>query len=304
VDIGMVGLGRMGANMTQRLLQGGHRVVAVDLNREAVALAEAAGAVAAESLEDLASKLQPRRAIWLMVPAGAPVEVALDELKELAQPGDVVIDGGNSNYHDSMRRAAMLAERGIEYLDVGTSGGIWGLKEGYCLMAGGSAEAFAHVEPALRTLAPEGGYAHVGPSGAGHFVKMIHNGIEYGLMAAYGEGLELLAGSRFDIDLPQVVRLWNHGSVVRSWLLELAQRAFERDPRLQSVPAWVDDSGEGRWTVQEAMDQDVPLPIITLSLMRRFASRQESSFSARVQAALRNEFGGHAFHPADAQTSE
>jgi 6-phosphogluconate dehydrogenase len=294
MDIGMVGLGRMGANMTQRLIGGGHRVVVSDLNDDAVAASAKSGAVAASSLADLVAKLTPRRAIWIMVPSGAPVQSTIDTLAPLLSKGDVIIDGGNSNYHDSIARGEALAARGIEFVDAGTSGGIWGLKEGFCLMAGGSADAFAFIEPALKTLAPADGYAHVGPSGAGHFTKMVHNGIEYGLMAAYGEGFELLAGSQFDIDLPRVAALWNHGSVVRSWLLELAQRAFERDPRLESIRGYVEDSGEGRWTVLEALDQNVPLPIITLSLMRRFASRQPESFSAKVQAALRNEFGGHA----------
>jgi 6-phosphogluconate dehydrogenase len=294
MDIGIVGLGRMGANMTQRLIGGGHRVVVSDLNDDAVAASAKSGAVAASSLADLIAKLTPRRAIWIMVPSGAPVQSTIDTLAPLLSKGDVIIDGGNSNYHDSIARGEALAARGIEFVDAGTSGGIWGLKEGFCLMAGGSADAFAFIEPALKTLAPADGYAHVGPSGAGHFTKMVHNGIEYGLMAAYGEGFELLAGSQFDIDLPRVAALWNHGSVVRSWLLELAQRAFERDPRLESIRGYVEDSGEGRWTVLEALDQNVPLPIITLSLMRRFASRQPESFSAKVQAALRNEFGGHA----------
>jgi 6-phosphogluconate dehydrogenase len=235
-----------------------------------------------------------------MVPSGASVQSTIEALAPLLSRDDVIIDGGNSNYHDSMRRAEELAMRGIEFVDAGTSGGIWGLKEGFCLMVGGSTDAFAFIEPALKTLAPAGGYARVGPSGAGHFTKMVHNGIEYGLMAAYGEGFELLAGSQFDIDLPRVAALWNHGSVVRSWLLELAQRAFERDPRLESIGGYVEDSGEGRWMVLEALDQDVPLPIITLALMRRFASRQQESFSAKVQAALRNEFGGHAVRSRDA----
>jgi 6-phosphogluconate dehydrogenase len=294
MDIGMVGLGRMGANMTQRLLNGGHRVVVADLNADAVKRSGAAGAVAAGSAADLVTKLSPRRAVWIMVPSGSPTESTIGELAKHLDAGDIVVDGGNSNYHDSMRRAAELRARRIEFVDAGTSGGIWGLKEGFCLMVGGSDDAYRHIEPALKTLAPAGGYAHVGPSGAGHFVKMVHNGIEYGLMAAYGEGFELLAGSRFELDLHAVAELWNQGSVVRSWLLELVARAFERDPRLEHVRGYVEDSGEGRWTVQEALDQDVPLPIITLSLMRRFASRQESSFSAKVQAALRNEFGGHA----------
>jgi 6-phosphogluconate dehydrogenase len=294
MEIGMVGLGRMGANMTQRLLDGGHRVVVSDLNADAVKASASAGAVPSDSLGDLVTKLSPRRAIWMMVPSGGPVQLTIDTLAPLLTVGDVLIDGGNSNYHDSMRRADELSAQGIDYLDAGTSGGIWGLKEGFCLMVGGSDGAFAHVEPALETLAPADGYAHVGPSGAGHFVKMIHNGIEYGMMAAYGEGFELLAGSKFDLDLHQVSALWNRGSVVRSWLLELTERAFEREPRLESIKGFVQDSGEGRWTVQEGLDQDVPLPIITLSLMRRFASRQQESFSAKVQAALRNEFGGHA----------
>ena len=294
MDIGMIGLGRMGANMTQRLLEGGHRVVVSDLNPAAVNASTAAGAIPAESVDDLVEKLSPRRAVWMMVPSGNAVESTIDALAPRLSAGDVIIDGGNSNYHDSVRRAATLRERSIEYLDAGTSGGIWGLKEGFCLMVGGSEDAFSFVEPALATLAPRDGYAHVGPSGAGHFVKMIHNGIEYGLMAAYGEGFELLAGSSFNLDLRRIAALWNQGSVVRSWLLELTERAFARDPRLDSIRGFVQDSGEGRWTVQESLDQDVPAPIITLSLMRRFESRQEESFAAKVQAALRNEFGGHA----------
>jgi 6-phosphogluconate dehydrogenase len=302
MEIGMIGLGRMGANMTQRLLSGGHRVVVTDLNPDAVKGAEALGAEGAASVAELVAKLAPRRAVWMMVPAGQPVQNTVDALAPLLERGDIVIDGGNSNYHDSMRRAEGLAARGIDYVDAGTSGGIWGLAEGYCLMVGGPDGAFRHIEPALKTLAPPDGYAHVGPSGAGHFVKMVHNGIEYGMMAAYGEGFELLAGSRFPIDLARVAALWNRGSVVRSWLLELAARAFARDPRLESIRGYVEDSGEGRWTVQEAIDQRVPLPVITIALMRRFASRQDESFSAKVQAALRNEFGGHAVRPADAAT--
>jgi 6-phosphogluconate dehydrogenase len=299
MDIGMVGLGRMGANMTQRLLEDGHRVVVYARHAEAVAEAASLGAVASTSVPDLIGKLPPRRALWIMVPSGDPVQSTIETAAPLLAKGDIIIDGGNSNYHDSMRRAEELRGRGIEFVDAGTSGGVWGLKEGYCLMAGGSDDAFAHIEPALRTLAPPDGYAHVGPSGAGHFTKMVHNGIEYGMMAAYGEGFELLAGSKFGIDLAQVSAVWTHGSVVRSWLLDLAHRAFERDPRLEAVGGYVEDSGEGRWTVIEALDQDVPLPIITLSLMRRFASRQQQSFSAKVQAALRNEFGGHAIRPAE-----
>ena len=302
MDIGMIGLGRMGANMTQRLLNGGHRVVVSDLNADAVAASAKAGAVPATSLADLVSKLPQRRAVWMMVPSGAPTQSTVDQLAPLLAKDDIVIDGGNSNYHDSMRRGVELGAKGIDFVDAGTSGGIWGLKEGFCLMVGATDGAFAHIEPALKTLAPVDGYAHVGPSGAGHFTKMVHNGIEYGMMAAYGEGFELLAGSKFDLDLHQVASVWQRGSVVRSWLLDLAELAFQRDPRLESIQGFVQDSGEGRWTVQEALDQDVPLPIITLSLMRRFASRQPSSFSAKVQAALRNEFGGHAVKSADASS--
>jgi 6-phosphogluconate dehydrogenase len=298
VEIGMIGLGRMGANMTQRLLDGGHRVVVTDLNPDAIARAKAGGATAAPTLQDMVPAMSPRRAIWMMVPDGDPVQHTIDTLVPMLDKGDIIIDGGNSNYHDSVRRAEQLRAVGIEYVDSGTSGGIWGLKEGFCLMVGASNEAFAHIEPALRTLAPVDGYAHVGPSGAGHFTKMVHNGIEYGMMAAYGEGFELLAGSPFELDLHQIAALWMQGSVVRSWLLELCEKAFERDPRLERIRGYVDDSGEGRWTVQEAIDQRVPLPIITLSLMRRFSSRQEASFSAKVQAALRNEFGGHAVRAA------
>ena len=300
MDIGMIGLGRMGANMTQRLLNGGHRVVVSDLNADAVAASAKAGAIPATSLADLVSKLPQRRAVWMMVPSGAPTQSTVDQLAPLLAKDDIVIDGGNSNYHDSMRRGVELGAKGIDFVDAGTSGGIWGLKEGFCLMVGATDGAFAHIEPALKTLAPVDGYAHVGPSGAGHFTKMVHNGIEYGMMAAYGEGFELLAGSKFNLDLHQVASVWQRGSVVRSWLLDLAELAFQRDPRLESIQGFVQDSGEGRWTVQEALDQDVPLPIITLSLMRRFASRQPSSFSAKVQAALRNEFGGHAVKSADA----
>jgi len=304
MDIGMVGLGRMGASMAQRLIEGGHRVVVSDLNPDAVAASVTAGAEGAASLADLAAQLAPRRAVWMMVPAGDAVQSTIDALAPHLAPGDIIIDGGNSNYHDSMRRADELRTRDIEFVDAGTSGGIWGLKEGFCLMAGGSQDAYRYIEPALKTLAQPGGYAHVGPSGAGHFVKMVHNGIEYGMMAAYGEGFELLARSKdFDLDLRAVAELWDHGSVVRSWLLELCERAFARDPRLEAVLGYVEDSGEGRWTVEEALDQNVPLPIITLSLMRRFASRQESSFSAKLQAALRNEFGGHAVQAADASAT-
>lgn len=294
MDIGMVGLGRMGANMVQRLLGGGHRVVAYARTKATVDAIVEHGAEGASSLEDLVARLPSPKVVWLMVPAGAPTQSNIDALTPLLSAGDIIVDGGNSNYHETMRRAEQLAAHGIHFVDSGTSGGIWGLTEGYCLMVGGPEDAVRHLEPAFLTLAPPGGYAHVGPSGAGHFVKMIHNGIEYGMMAAYGEGFELLQNSRFDLDLHRISQIWQHGSVVRSWLLELAERAFAKDPRLESIRGYVEDSGEGRWTVLEAIDQDVPAPIITLSLMRRFASRQPESFSAKVQAALRAEFGGHA----------
>ncbi|HEY0736981.1 MAG TPA: decarboxylating 6-phosphogluconate dehydrogenase [Herpetosiphonaceae bacterium] len=295
MELAMIGLGKMGGNMTERLLRGNHRVVAYDRNPEAVQAAVAAGAAGAATLEEMVQKLSTPRVIWMMVPAGAPVDSTIAALQPLLQPGDILIDGGNSLYKDSQKRAAQLKEHGIAYIDAGTSGGIWGLSEGYCLMVGGEREAVAHVEPIMLTLAPEGGYAHVGPSGAGHFTKMIHNGIEYGMMQAYAEGFEILQSkTEMNLDLHQIAALWNHGSVVRSWLLELAEQMFADEPDLASIKDWVADSGEGRWTVQEAIDQDVPAPVITLSLMRRFASRQEESFANKVVAGLRHQFGGHA----------
>jgi 6-phosphogluconate dehydrogenase len=293
MELGLIGLGRMGANMAQRLLDGGHRVVAYDRNAEAVRDVAKAGAAGAVSLEDLVGKLAPPRAVWLMVPAGAPVEQTIHSLAPLLSPGDAVIDGGNSYYKDSVRRAASLKKHRLHFLDVGTSGGIWGLKMGYCLMIGGEEEVFRRLEPIFRTLAPEDGYAYVGPSGAGHFVKMVHNGIEYGLLQAYAEGFELLHASSYELDLAQLARLWNRGSVVRSWLLELMEKALAADPGLASVKGYVEDSGEGRWTVLEAVERGVPLPVISLSLLSRFRSRQDDSFGAKVIAALRREFGGH-----------
>ncbi len=291
----MIGLGRMGGNMVQRLLQGGHEVIVYDRSADAINAHLAKGVTAAKDLADVARQLAPRRAVWVMVPAGAPVESTLDELVPHLDRGDIVIDGGNSNFRDSLRRAEMLAARGIEFMDVGTSGGIWGLELGYCLMIGASPSAFRYCEPVFRTLAPPDGYAHVGPPGAGHYVKMVHNGIEYGMLQAYAEGYEILHASQdFTLDLGQIAKLWNHGSVVRSWLNELAERALARDDQLGSIRGYVEDSGEGRWTVEEAMRLDVPAPVITLSLLARFRSRQEESFGARVIAALRNEFGGHA----------
>jgi len=298
MQIGMIGLGRMGGNMTRRLLRGGHQVVAYDPNADAVRAAEAEGAVGAASITDLVGKLAAPRAVWMMVPAGTAVEATIAGLAPLLESGDVLIDGGNSNYKDSVRRAGALTPAGILYMDAGTSGGIWGLAEGYCLMVGGERGAFELIEPALATLAPEKGYLHTGSSGSGHFTKMIHNGIEYGMLQAFGEGFEILRGSRFDLDLAAIAELWRHGSVVRSWLLDLLARALEEDPKLAGVRGYVEDSGEGRWTVYEAIEQDVPAPVLTLSLLARFASRQDESFSAKVIAALRREFGGHAIRSA------
>jgi 6-phosphogluconate dehydrogenase len=266
-----------------------------DLNAEAVQKLAGLGATAAGSLEELAGALQAPRVVWVMVPAGDPTEQTLRSLAELLQPGDVLIDGGNSNFHDSKRRAAELGARGIGFIDAGTSGGVWGLENGYCLMVGGPDEAVRVCEPAFVTLAPENGYLHVGASGAGHFTKMVHNGIEYGLMQAYAEGFEILHKSGFGLDLEKIAGLWQHGSVVRSWLLELLERAYAAEGQeLERIRGWVADSGEGRWTVQAAIDLDVPAPVITLSLMARFASRQDESYGAQVLAALRNQFGGHA----------
>jgi 6-phosphogluconate dehydrogenase len=298
MQLAMIGLGRMGGNMVQRLLQGGHQVVVFDRSAEAVRAHTGMGAVAAADLADLVARLAPPRVIWVMVPAGQPVESTIDALLPALARGDIVIDGGNSNFKDSKRRAARLAEQGLHFIDAGTSGGVWGLTVGYCLMIGASDEAFARCEPIFRTLAPPDGYAHVGPPGAGHYVKMIHNGIEYGMLQAYAEGYELLHASKdFDLDLQQIAAVWNHGSVVRSWLNELAERAFAKDTELSALRGYVEDSGEGRWTVQEAIDLDVPAPVITLSLLARFRSRQADSFGAKVIAALRNEFGGHAVKP-------
>ncbi len=296
MQLAMIGLGRMGGNMVQRLLQGGgHELIVFDRSADAVKAHVAKGVKAAKDLADVARQLAPRRVVWLMVPAGAPVESTIEQLVPHLARGDIVIDGGNSNFRDSLRRAEALKSQGIEFVDVGTSGGIWGLRVGYCLMIGASPAAFQHCEPIFRTLAPPEGYAHVGPPGAGHYVKMVHNGIEYGLLQAYAEGYEILHASRdFTFKLSQIAKLWNHGSVVRSWLNELAELALSRDDQLAAIRGHVEDSGEGRWTVEEAMRLDVPTPVITLSLLARLHSRQEESFSAKVIAALRNEFGGHA----------
>ena len=294
MKIGFVGLGKMGGRMVERLLKGGQQVVAFDPIREAVKETEHKGAVPAGSLQQLVDKLAVPRAIWVMVPSGEPTEETITYLSSRLKPGDILIDGGNSFYKDSMRRAQELSAKGISLLDVGTSGGIWGLKFGYCLMIGGKAEAYKEIEPILKALAPKDGYAYMGPSGAGHFVKMVHNGIEYALLQGYAEGFEILnAKKEFKLDLEKIAHLWNQGSVVRSWLLELAEDAFSRDPFLESIRGYVEDSGEGRWTVAEAIEQDVPAPVIALSLLERFRSRQEESFSAKVISALRNAFGGH-----------
>lgn len=285
MKLGLVGLGRMGAGIAERLRRAGHEVVGYDANPVASDVA---------SLADLVAALEAPRIVWVMVPAGDATQATLAELAALLDAGDIVIEGGNSNYHDSVRRAGELASRGIEMLDCGTSGGIWGLERGFCLMTGGPRHAFDAVEPLLRDLAPDGGYAHLGPSGAGHFAKMAHNGIEYGLLQAYAEGFQLLQASEFSYDMRAVSSLWNHGSVVQSWLLELATGAFEKDGGLSGLRGYVDDSGEGRWMVQEAVDRAVPLPAISASLYARFASREEDSFAMRFIAALRNEFGGHA----------
>ncbi len=294
MEIGFVGLGRMGLNMTTRLLRGGHQVAAYDRGAEAVKSAAANGASGVSRLEDLVAALKPPRAIWLMIPAGDPVDQTIAALLPALTKGDLLIDGGNSNYKDSQRRAAELEKRGMLFCDSGTSGGIWGLANGYCIMIGGSDAAIARLKPALDTLAPPEGWLHVGPPGAGHYAKMIHNGIEYGMMQSYAEGFEILSASGYDYDLSKLAHLWNRGSVVRSWLLELLEDAFAKDPHMEKIKGWVEDSGEGRWTVQEAIDRNVPAEVLTLSLLARFRSRQDDSFRDRVIAALRNEFGGHA----------
>ena len=295
MQLAMIGLGRMGGNMVERLLKGGHKVVVFDRSADAVAASVSKGASAAKNLADLVKQLSAPRVIWIMVPAGGPVEDTIAELEPLLSKGDILIDGGNSNFKDSMRRADALALKGLEFVDAGTSGGIWGLTVGYCLMVGASPGAYATCEPIFKTLAPPSGCAHVGPPGAGHYVKMVHNGIEYGMLQAYAEGYEILHASKhFELDLAQISALWNQGSVVRSWLNELAASAFAKDGDLRDLKGYVADSGEGRWTVQEAIDLDVPAPVITLSLQARLRSRQDESFGAKVIAALRNEFGGHA----------
>ncbi len=296
MQIGMIGLGKMGMNMTKRLIKGGHAVVAFNKTADKVAEAKKAKARPAYSLDELVEALRPPRVIWIMVPAGKPVDDTIAKLAGIVRKDDVIIDGGNSFYKDDIRREQRLRPLGVHYMDVGVSGGIWGLKEGYCLMAGGDRKIFRRIEPLLKTLAPKDGYLYCGPVGAGHFVKMVHNGIEYGLMAAYGEGFQLLHESQYaeGLNLAEVAHLWNRGSVVRSWLLELAEDAFRRDRDLSGIRGYVEDSGEGRWTVQQAIEIGVPAPITALSLFGRFRSREQESFSDKILAALRNEFGGHA----------
>jgi 6-phosphogluconate dehydrogenase len=294
MQLGMIGLGRMGGNMVRRLLQGGHQVVAYDRSPQPVQELEKLGATATYSLKELVEKLTPPRSVWVMVPAGKPTAEMVTALAALLMAGDTIIEGGNSHYQEDAARAAELKQKNIHYLDAGTSGGIWGLKVGYCLMVGGEREVFERHEPLFRTLAPENGYGYMGGHGAGHYVKMIHNGIEYGMMQAYAEGFELLYKSDFKLDLPVIAQLWMQGSVVRSWLLELAVSALEKDPQLAQIEGYVEDSGEGRWTILDALEKDVPAPVITQSLFTRFRSRQEESFGEKLLAALRSEFGGHA----------
>jgi 6-phosphogluconate dehydrogenase len=284
VKLGMVGLGRMGSGMTERLRNAGHEVMTFDPNVESTA----------GSLAELTQQLEPPRHLWLMIPAGPITEQAFQELLGLLEAGDAIVDGGNSNFRDSQRRARDATGRGLHFVDVGVSGGVWGLREGFALMAGGDPEPIQRLAAIFEGLAPQGGFAHVGPSGAGHFVKMVHNGVEYGLMQAYAEGFDLLQASEFDLDLAAVAEMWRHGSVVRSWLLDLLARALEEDPQLNGIRGYVEDSGEGRWTVEQAIETAVPLHVITAALYARFASRQDESFAAKVNAALRNQFGGHA----------
>ena len=294
--LGFIGLGRMGGNMVRRLVRDGHEIMVYNRTPEKSKEieGEGEGAKATFTIEELVAKLEKPRAVWVMVPAGDATEAQITELLEHLEPGDTIIDGGNTNFHDDVRRHDALKEHGVHYVDAGTSGGVWGLQVGYCLMVGGDKEAVRPLEPIFTTLAPPGGYLHVGGPGAGHYVKMVHNGIEYGLMQAYAEGFEIMHASDYTLDLAAISDLWMQGSVVRSWLLELAARAFKTNGQdLEHLKGWVADSGEGRWTVQEAIDKDVPAPVITLSLLTRFRSRQDDSYGAKVLAALRNEFGGH-----------
>jgi 6-phosphogluconate dehydrogenase len=296
MELGMVGLGKMGINMVFRLLEGGHKVVVFNRTLSKEEPVKNKGAIGSDSIKELVSKLSSPRIVWLMVPSGETTDLMLEEVLKYVEKTDIVIDGGNSYYKDSIRRYNMLKEKGINFLDAGTSGGIWGLKEGYCSMIGGEEEIFNHCEPIFKTLAPENGYLYIGKSGAGHFVKMVHNAIEYGMMEAYAEGFEILKTSDFNVNLTDITGLWSHGSVVRSWLLDLAHNAFRLDPELENLKPIVDDSGEGRWTLKEAIDMAVPAPVLAESVFARFRSRQENSFADRVLAALRHQFGGHSVH--------
>ena len=296
MEIGIIGLGRMGANMAERLLHGGHKVVGHARHKETVTRAAKKGVVGAYSLDELLDKLKTPKVIWLMIPAGAPIDKTIQELLPSLGKGDIIVDGGNSNYKDTIRRASKLQENGVHFVDVGTSGGIWGLKEGYCMMIGGEPETVEYLRPIFQTLAPspETGWGHVGPNGAGHFVKMVHNGIEYGLMQAYAEGFALMKGKKdFNLDLNQIAEIWRYGSVIRSWLLDLIKEALNEDAELANVEPYVADSGEGRWTVFEAIDQDVPAPVITISLLERLRSRDKKSYADRLLAVMREQFGGH-----------
>jgi len=297
MKLGMIGLGKMGANMSRRLMQDGHEVVGFDLNEDNVQELQEEGAGGATELDALVDQLDPPRVLWMMVPAGDPVDATIDDLLPQLDEGDILVDGGNSNYKDTLRRAERVQEHGLHYVDVGTSGGVWGLEEGYSMMVGGSDDAVDHLRPALETLAPgpDKGWGHMGDVGSGHFVKMVHNGIEYGVMQAYAEGFDIMKSKeKFDLDLQQVAETWRFGSVVRSWLLDLTARALDQDQDLPDIAPWVDDSGEGRWTVKEAIDLDVPAPVITDALISRLDSRVEDSYTHKLLAAMRNQFGGHA----------
>ncbi len=294
MEIGFIGLGKMGMNMVTRLQRDRHRVVVYDRTAELIKQAEGQGCVGASSLAELVSKLATPRALWIMVPSGAPTEETVRTVAALLQAGDVIIDGGNTRFHDDVRRAAELKKKSIHYIDAGTSGGVWGLKLGYCLMIGGEKDVVMRLEPIFKTLAPENGWAYMGSHGAGHYVKMVHNGIEYSMMQGYAEGFELMSKSEYNLDLAKIADLWMHGSVVRSWLLELAAGALEQDPKLEGLKGYVPDSGEGRWMILDAIEKDVPVPTLTTALFTRFRSRQEQSFAEKMLAALRNAFGGHA----------
>jgi len=296
MKIAMIGLGRMGMNMVKRLLKGGHEVVAYNRTPQKTDEIVHEGAIGAYSLKEVVEKLTTPRVVWIMLPAGSAVDEHMEQLKDLLSKGDIVIDGGNTYYKDDIRRAELLSEKGIQFMDAGVSGGIWGLEKGYCLMVGGEKETFHYLEPIFKTLSPDEGYLYCGATGAGHFVKMVHNGIEYGMMQAYGEGFEILEASPYaeSFNYAEIAHLWNQGSVVRSWLLELAEAAFKKDEKLSNIRGYVEDSGEGRWTVQQAIETGVSAPAIALSLMRRFRSQDQDPFSDKVVAALRREFGGHA----------